>query len=196
MHLTCIAYIGFFFHFEYFSIPSRTLGWCQVLTHLIFASVLRVLLKVQALVNICFNCLHSMQCSMTNRFIFFKSTPLFQWLQTFLQPTLFFSDTYKYSFIIFILGLGSILFAINIDRPELNAIKAATGLDSLLSRSSAKPVTIQSLVNSEACPIASSRYSSSVGMAASLVKCHQLCKLISHWVGCLSSTRHCPHLYC
>jgi hypothetical protein len=54
-------------------------------------------------------------------------------------------------------GLGSVLFAINLDRPELNTIQSPTGLDALFTRSSiAKPITAQSPVEVDISPVVSS----------------------------------------
>jgi sorting nexin-29 len=51
-------------------------------------------------------------------------------------------------------GLGSILFAISIDRPELNSTKPTAGLTSLLTRSSSKPINVGSATEDQ-CPMAS-----------------------------------------
>jgi hypothetical protein len=70
------------------------------------------------------------------------------------------------TWVLLIVGLGSILFAINIDRPEWNAIKPPTGLDSLFSRPSAKPVAIQT-ADDDICPIASPHSASNIGTVLS-----------------------------
>ena len=51
-------------------------------------------------------------------------------------------------------GLGSILFAISFDRAELNGSKPATGLNSLISRHTARPTAVQS--TDDTCPVAAS----------------------------------------
>ena len=50
-------------------------------------------------------------------------------------------------------GLGSILFAINIDSEELNSIKPATGLDTLVSMSAPTAPLLPSVPEPEPQPV-------------------------------------------